>query len=116
MPNTYLVGSNSVPHGNSGIRILPSCHLVILLSSRTLSSGQDLFGFQSMERATCGQGTALLKAGISKNQAHTTAAHVSWGFPGGSVVPTCQCRRLGFDPGQEDSLGKGMATHSSIVA
>ena len=116
MTNTHLVGSNSVPHGNSGIQILPSCHLVMLLSSRTLSSGQSLFRFQPMERATCGQGTRLLKAEVLKSQAHTTAAHVSQGFPGGSAVPTCQCRRLRFDPGQEDSLEKGMATHSSILA
>ena len=65
-----------------------------------------------MERATCGQGTRLLKAEVLKSQAHTTAAHVSQGFPGGSAVPTCQCRRLRFDPGQEDSLEKGMASQA----
>ena len=27
-----------------------------------------------------------------------------------------QCRRPGFNPGQEDPLEKGMATHSSILA
>ena len=31
--------------------------------------------------------------------------------------PACQCRRCRFDPlGWEDSLGKEMATHSSILA
>ena len=31
--------------------------------------------------------------------------------------PTCQCRRLSFDPwGWEDSPEKAMATHSSILA
>ena len=44
------------------------------------------------------------------------------GFPGGAngKEPTCQCRRPKrhwFDPwGQEDTLGEGMATHSSILA
>ena len=29
--------------------------------------------------------------------------------------PTCQCRRPGFGPSQEDPL-KGMATHCSVLA
>ena len=45
-----------------------------------------------------------------------------WGFPGGASgkEPACQyrrCKRRGFDSlDQEDSLEKGMATHSSIFA
>ena len=43
------------------------------------------------------------------------------GFPGGDSGqdPTCQCRRPEtwvWSLGQEDPLGKGMATHSSILA
>ena len=41
------------------------------------------------------------------------------GFPGGSDYKesSCQCRRPRFDPwGQKDPLGKGMATHSSVLA
>ena len=42
------------------------------------------------------------------------------GFPGGTSgkEPTCQCRRCKrcwFNLSQEDPLGKGMATHSSIL-
>ena len=35
---------------------------------------------------------------------------------GGSDIKTLQCRRPGFNPCQEDSLEKGMASHSSILA
>ena len=41
------------------------------------------------------------------------------GFPGGASgkEPSCQCRRPGFDPpDQEDPLEKGIATHSSTLA
>ena len=41
----------------------------------------------------------------------------TWGFPGGSVVknlPAMQTRVQSL--GQEDPLGKRMATHSSILA
>ena len=39
------------------------------------------------------------------------------GFPGGSVVknPPANARGMGLIPGQEDPLGKEMATHSSIL-
>ena len=39
------------------------------------------------------------------------------GFPGSPVVPSCQCKRHGFDPRvRKIPLEKGMATHSSILA
>ena len=40
------------------------------------------------------------------------------GFPGGSdgKESACNAGDLGLSPGQEDSLEKGMATHSSILA
>ena len=40
------------------------------------------------------------------------------GFPGGPVVknPAANAEDLGLIPGQEDSLEKEMATHSSIFA
>ena len=39
------------------------------------------------------------------------------GFPDGSVVknPPANARDMGLIPGQEDPLGKEMATHSSIL-
>ena len=38
-------------------------------------------------------------------------------FPGGSSIKIhLQCRRLGFDPSQEDPLEEEMATYSSILA
>ena len=40
------------------------------------------------------------------------------GFPGGSEGKECACnaRKLGLTPWSEDPLGKGMATHSRILA
>ena len=43
------------------------------------------------------------------------------GLPGGAggKEPACHvrsCRRLGFDPSQENPLEKGMVTHSSVLA
>ena len=56
------VGSNSLPHGDSGTRILPSCHLVTLLSSDTLSSGQGLF---TTSGSTSGEGNSVDEAHLS---------------------------------------------------
>ena len=44
--------------------------------------------------------------------------HYSYGFPGGSVVKYPPANEGGWVliPGEEGSLEKGMATHSSILA
>ena len=49
-----------------------------------------------------------------------TEVYWHMGFPSGSAVnelPAVQetCRRRGFNPGQEDALNQGTATHSSIL-
>ena len=42
------------------------------------------------------------------------ASVVLWGFPGGSHGKEFACSA--GDPGQEDTLEKGMVTHSNILA
>ena len=52
---------------------------------------------------------------------HGLGLLLPWGFPGGArgEEPACRCRRQETQVrslGQEDTLEKGMTTHSSILA